>query len=254
MELGNMIFGTSRGEKPIPREDAWIDPLVSVMEAAGCDTYGWPKFENETFMVQGYDWDAQCDCGAEDQHDAWGAKHSHAPSCYQIALKSEMAEYDRTSGYAALDAAAFGREPKDVFSGMNVEQESDGPLTFITATPRSDTAMEAWRKASEKRRKFEDRLFKRLCTERDLPYPNGCAVHCDCGRDGRYAAYCDERPHANTCRLIQPNFLFKPTGFRANWYKYPLRDSYMTPPVKLAGWREMMRACAASVSQGMKTP
>jgi len=49
--------------------------------------------------------------------------------------------------------------------------------------------------------------------------------------------------HTASCRLIQPNFLYKPTGFKINWYKYPFRDSYMTPKISAKEWKRILTHC-----------
>jgi len=73
---------------------------------------------------------------------------------------------------------------------------------------------------------------------------DGCAVHCDCGRDRREEMWFNglakkfgttgKQPHKATCCLILPNFLHKKTGFEVRWYKYLGRDmeTNMKPPIK----------------------
>ena len=41
---------------------------------------------------------------------------------------------------------------------------------------------------------------------------------CDCD---------DEDEHDEGCPCVRHNFIYKPTGFTIDWYKYPFRDSYM---------------------------
>ena len=43
---------------------------------------------------------------------------------------------------------------------------------------------------------------------------------CDCGADDADA----ERPHADTCAILLPNFLHKKSGLRVCWYKWIGRD------------------------------
>lgn len=45
----------------------------------------------------------------------------------------------------------------------------------------------------------------------------------------------------------KPNFLFKPTGFSIQWYKYPLRDSYTSQNITLNEFREIITQCLDSV-------
>lgn len=44
----------------------------------------------------------------------------------------------------------------------------------------------------------------------------------------------------------EPNFLFKPTGFCIDWYKYPLRDSYMNQDITFEEFKEILEACYKS--------
>lgn len=45
MELGNLIFGNSRGEYEVPRD--WQDEFVDFLYECGFDSYGWIVEENE---------------------------------------------------------------------------------------------------------------------------------------------------------------------------------------------------------------
>jgi hypothetical protein len=71
MEIGNLLFGNSRGNVPIPR-GAWQTSFQMFFENLGLDSYGYvPRnasdylkahqtkyggFENEVFLVQPYYW------------------------------------------------------------------------------------------------------------------------------------------------------------------------------------------------------
>lgn len=66
---------------------------------------------------------------------------------------------------------------------------------------------------------------------------------CTCG-----AGYdCPE--HDSECKLLAPNFLYKETGFAIQWYKYPLRDSYMNQDITLGEFREIVAKCVESVEE-----
>lgn len=74
---------------------------------------------------------------------------------------------------------------------------------------------------------------------------------CTCGVDERAQA-ADDLGHLPTCSLELPNFEFKPTGFKAEWYKWIGRDNKvsgdMPPP------QEMLNACIASLPPRKDTP
>lgn len=263
MELGNMIFGNSRGEACVPRDSSFEGPWQELCEELKISGYGHPEdgcplptndsgyIDTPIFAVRPYDWDAECDCGADGKMEKWFSANAHSANCYQSELRREMDQYDRATGFRAIEAAAFGRDDSPL-PGMEMEEEEVAPgVTVMTFEPRSDAAMDAWRKASDLRRTHEDATYKRLCHAHNLTYPSGCAVHCDCGRDERGDIFWTEiGGHASTCRFVQPNFLYKPNGFRINWYKYPFRDSYMTPGISAKEWRKIIRHCIESAAHG----
>ena len=63
-----------------------------------------------------------------------------------------------------------------------------------------------------------------------------------------YDRWCKENGHADDCKLCIPNFVYKPTGFELDWYKYPMRDSYnMNQNITLADFIKMLAHCIESV-------
>lgn len=40
-----------------------------------------------------------------------------------------------------------------------------------------------------------------------------------------------------------PNFVYKPTNFEIQWYKYPLRDSYMNQNITVKEFKEIIKNC-----------
>lgn len=255
MELGNMIFGNSRGNFPVPRTAAFEGPWNELCEELRLSWRGYPEEENHpladtngfidtpVFRIRSYDWDAECDCGADDKMDDWHSVNEHSSECYQSVLSGAMNKYDTESGYGEADRLAFGGD-KHILSGMECKFEDGGDGTVVGLfTPRDDATMDAWRAAYDRRQKFEKELYGKLTRQFGLPMI-GCAVHCTCGRDERAKQYWREiGGHCHSCRLIQPNFLYKPTGFHINWYKYPFRDSYMSEKISPQKWREIVRSC-----------
>ena len=45
----------------------------------------------------------------------------------------------------------------------------------------------------------------------------------------------------------QPNFIYKPTGFKMCWYKYPLRSCYANRDINFDGFSKMIDACVESL-------
>ena len=44
----------------------------------------------------------------------------------------------------------------------------------------------------------------------------------------------------------KPNFIFKPTNFTIDWYKYPLRDSYMNQDISFVVFEKILNHCYKS--------
>jgi len=102
----------------------------------------------------------------------------------------------------------------------------------------------------------DDSVFENE-TFRMQPYYWG---DCECGHEKREndfyetspsmeqcAAFHDSHDHAPTCRMVTPNFRFKPTGFELQWYKYPLRDSYSSEPLTKELIDSMFAECERSM-------
>lgn len=97
----------------------------------------------------------------------------------------------------------------------------------------------------------KDADIKALCERRGIPWDNGrgCAVHCDCGYQKRWEEFAANNDHTSSCPIVEPNFLYKPTGYELRWYKYPLRDSYASHKLSAAQFMAMMNKCVESLGQ-----
>lgn len=78
----------------------------------------------------------------------------------------------------------------------------------------------------------------------------GCAMKCTCDyyerMDAIYERYAEEfghMGHRDDCAYVLPNFVYKPTGYELEWYKYPLRDSYANMEVSEKEFIEMILKC-----------
>jgi len=256
MELGNMIFGNSRGNYPVDR--GLQDEFCRLLEGIGFDSYGchdfteeW-AFENDVFRIQPYYW-GDCTCGFDERDEQWSRDNRHGPDCYQTELEGRLEVWDIENGYKAIENLAFGGS-HDFFAGFDVAVEQSGPITAAVMTPRSDAAMEAWRKAYDQREKFTRRLYAELSAKYGLDPRFGVAVHCTCTHRVDYQSWCEANGHSDDCPTVTPNFLHKPSGFRLDWYKYPLRDSYSSEPLTRELMRSMFADCEASLTTPTKGP
>jgi len=62
---------------------------------------------------------------------------------------------------------------------------------------------------------------------------------CDCSSKDDDMA-CE---HDDSCSLVQPNFLYKPTNFKLFWYKYPMRGSTMIPGITTEEFMKIVLDC-----------
>ena len=213
MELGNFIFGNSRGEYPIERGVGFEEELIKLFGAYASDRdnswreYG-IEFENDVFSVFPYYW-GDCTCGFDDTEDL--VKHIN---CYQ----NEVREEKLKNGWF-----------EDKYGWLERER------------------------SYEENKKIEDGIYKKLCKKYNLPFPGGCAVHCTCDYDKRYEEWLKQigypDGHKEDCLLVKPNFHYKPTDLRIKWYKYPLRDSYSDKPITLEEFREVIDNCIKSIKE-----
>jgi hypothetical protein len=87
MELGNMVFGNSRGEFSMERGEGYERELERLFYAIDPDYFRDTPFENDTFAVRSYYW-GDCTCGFDAAEWEWCEKNKHHDSCYQTAYKA----------------------------------------------------------------------------------------------------------------------------------------------------------------------
>lgn len=237
MELGNMIFGHSRGNVPIERQTGYENALWMLLEMAGYDSYGCHDSENpghKLFTVRPYYW-GDCDCGWEKITCDWSETHKHSADCYQTVsykrIKESPLQIEREQALKARDRLPFGKHDKE-------QKKVEEVCNRLSA--------------------FEQQVRKELCKQHNIPWDGGkgCAVHCTCSHDKDWENWCEanklgEEGHADTCATVLPNFVFNGIDsiepFVVRWYKYPLRDSYMSREVSLQEWNKAMKACMDSL-------
>lgn len=94
MELGNMMFGHSRGQFPVVRGAGYEDQLDRLFTVIDPDYWRDVTFENETFAVRPYYW-GDCTCGYEEKEWAWCEANKHADTCYQTAYRLLQEQFDK---------------------------------------------------------------------------------------------------------------------------------------------------------------
>lgn len=217
MELGNIIFGNSRGEYPLDRGNGWEEELSRLFDSLdkhrdnSWREYG-VHFENDTFYTMPYYW-GDCTCGYE--RVEWEFKELHGKDCYQ----TELRDMKIKAGFIPNNTLGYWLDP-----------------------PKD------W--GYDKAQKIEDRIYAKLIKKFKKP-KIGCAIHCTCDYNDRYAIYCNKNGYPNghklNCMLVRHNFFFKPMALAIDWYKYPLRDSYISHNIKLREFRSIIDKCIKSL-------
>lgn len=208
MEIGNAVFGNSRGEYPVPRGEGWEEELYRLFDAYAPERdnswreYG-VEFENDTFSVMPYYW-GECECGYDEKEAEWLDSHEHAPDCY-------ARELEKIDIGVCIDKEIFGK----------FLEEKLKPLYERYGW---DTSGEDWW--------------------------HGYVCRCSCDYEKQWEEFVENNGHEPFCRLVRLNFHYKPLDFQIQWYKYPLRDSYMNQPLTLEQFREIIDDCIKSLGGG----
>lgn len=231
MELGNIVFGNSRGQYKIPRDkwsDYFYENLVEPMEKSGLirirGGMGNDGYDNEIFWIEPYWW-GDCTCGYQEKLEQarreWKEKNNHREDCYQVELKERKLK-----------------------AGLRVHGDRERGEPMIIQECEFEY---------EKANDIKDKIYEELIDEYDLPM-RGCAVHCTCDYKDRlrefYESFIEEHgEHPESCYAVKPNFYYKPTNFKIDWYKYPMRDSYANEDVDYSRFCEIVDKCAESVKE-----
>lgn len=95
-----------------------------------------------------------------------------------------------------------------------------------------------------------DKEVKELCKKFGIPWNEGkgSAIHCTCGFDKIADKWEKENQHKDNCPIIRPNFIYKPTGFSVNWYKY-IGRSMEFEKISERGWKKILKECLQSIKQ-----
>lgn len=101
------------------------------------------------------------------------------------------------------------------------------------------------RSEKEKSNNYKE-IYLKLIKQFNLPL-EGCAVHCNCDYIKSWAKFSENHTHAPTCRIITPNFIYKPTNYQLRWYKYPLRNAHQSEKITKKDFLIVIHKCIDSV-------
>lgn len=229
MELGNGIFGNSRGrhKHKVPRDGRakyFYQELIRVLEDNGLyknrGVIDKDSFENDTFIIRPYHWGI-CSCGWDEIDDGHKSVREleHREDCFQ------------------KDYEKLNRERKIKYDDKVVITKNDKGYGWYI-----DSLIELYHKHGLDY--DEDNIQK------------GCAVRCSCDYHDRksniykeYASKFGNKGHKDGCKLVLDNFVYKPKGYRLQWYKYPLRDSYANQDLRKDEFKQIVDRCVESLKE-----
>ena len=187
-ELGNMCFGNSRGQYSLERGMGLEEEIIRLCGALEpSHDNSWREINNKDLFMMPYWW-GDCTCGYDfiDDGHTKLMELKHLDSCYQI----EYEQYENKYGVC--------------------EDKEDKGHKILAEI-------------------YEKYGFK----NNGKDWWHGCAVRCSCDYDKRardieleYAKEFGNDGHKPDCKLVLPNFWYKPSDIQIQWYKYPLRDAY----------------------------
>lgn len=278
IEMGYLLMGCPRGKFAFERRSRPGQAFCSFLLRAGFDSYGIAAdseqgeklrrcmrpaaiaagLENDVFVMRSYDWSAECDCGFDQGLALVEKSFPHDQACYQSKLaefKAELAERfgvkelwqaaDR-AGLEALRQKAGSAEYASLLNGIEKYNLAQGLLLFASAESRQ-IFEQARRKTACELERLEQDGTRALCQRFGFSFPYGSLVHCSCQRETRLQQYCQTNSHKQSCRLIQPNFVHKPSGFELSWYKRPLRSAMSNMRVSRRQFRRILDSCLESL-------
>lgn len=141
-----------------------------------------------------------------------------------------------------------GRSYDDGDSAWQAHMAEGG--TFQSSkSEKAELAHREWCKWHDAYSNAQTNIYKGLCGEMGIPWNDGwgSACHCTCGKEERATAWFSENKHDTRCPIVLPNFWFKPTDLRVEWYKYIGREMETNRPLELSELVAIYEQCLASL-------
>lgn len=226
MELGNLLFGNSRGEYEIDREK-YQDIFCDFLEEIGFDSYGFAPDYLEEYIKTDY-------APVYNFHEQDKVKAKDLKEKGKL-LESTMQE----------DIYLYQDKRYAVIERPNMEYEK---------------AHEEW---FNEFFDCEDELLSQELLDREPLYQDYGTVEevYDVEEKESYQHYFDNgtflvRPYywGDSDEIAEkPNFVFYPENIEISWYKYPLRDAYCSQNLTKEQFEQMLKICKDSLKSKNKT-
>lgn len=243
IELGNLLFGHSRGEYHVPRE--WQDTFCTFLENCGFDSYGYTDDKLEKYIKTDYGYYEDVYPTNTSIKDVLkNGTHLREMPYTEFIMKgiSYRGNYYKYNDKLYLILPDFSPEYleklelyddeflnwlcdlSDADYEKYMNDELIVPAEISTLEPSIDEAgiIESMYEVIERESHihfFDNDVFSLR------PY---------------YWGESDELAE-------KPNFVFKPTGFELSWYKWPFRDSYMSKNISYGEFCDMIDKCKQSL-------
>jgi len=195
----------------VPRTGTWYSAFEALTIALDTDTYYPESYSNDIFELRQY-YSGGCTCEYDKKARKFAEENEHEDDCY---------------------LSDFNKLEKQFCDEFNIKS--------IIDLDRNQKLL------------FESKLCD-LYKKYDLSYNKknpwqGCGVICTCSYDKHWHKFLAENDHSDDCMLTKHNFLYKPTGFYLDWYKYPLRGSYMNMDLNIEQFKEIISICIKSLKE-----
>lgn len=241
MELGNLIFGNSRGNYPIDRDlvnsEEWIrlvHKLLQVEDYHCCINDYYQDYSTEDleykkrtnkltpneyggfslilnneiiFEIFPYWW-GECTCGVEDENEKLYQRWKD-----ELFTKKEWKDYMTFEDWCKNDCPACS------LLEDNKNKKDEDLLSICTCGTINKNI-----KIKKRKTKIKEKIKEYERREQE-----------------------EYIPHKNNCCLVKPNFVYRPTQddcFSIEWYKYPFRDSYSNKKLSNVQIRTIFNECA----------
>lgn len=100
------------------------------------------------------------------------------------------------------------------------------------------------------RQSAREQICRDLCLGFSIPWDDGKGsyIHCTCGQEARCKQWFTENDHDARCPIALPNFWFKPTDLKVEWYKYIGRDVQLNREIGTDELVMIHEQCRASLN------
>lgn len=227
-ELGNLMFGNSRGnynfpDRELANNEYW-EKLFNYMDNKYSDSDEFiytergndlanPNFGEVLFTYMPYWW-GDCTCGADDKNEILDAELRK-----NIFTKEEEDILDSYDDICNENCPAWKRELEGSKENEIPEEELDKLCTC--GVRKANKILHEKKKALSSKLKIYTNLF-----------------------DAR------AKSHSKDCKLVQHNFVYHPDKedrLEIDWYKYPFRDSHTNRAISSEEFIEIVKDCLESI-------